>query len=71
MIMLEATQWLENAKKAGLSIEDGAQGNVEVSFLLSYAGENLNQLATDFDGSSIGGKGGFLDHEGQYCHSDE
>lgn len=70
MIMAEATEWLQGAETSGLKIEAGARGSIEVSFLLSYAGENLSWLKNLHKGSSLGGKGGFLNHEGEYVESE-
>ena len=44
MILAEATKWLEGAEKNGLKIAPEAKGKIEVSFLLSYHGENLAWL---------------------------
>ena len=63
MIMNEATQWLESAEQAGLQISESARGKIEVSFLLSYAGEGLDYLA----GAGLEGEGGYINHEGEYC----
>lgn len=64
MIMQEATEWLQHPESSGLKIEPSAKGNIEVSFLLSYSGEGLNWLKNMHKGSSLGGSGGHLNHEG-------
>jgi len=47
MILAEATKWLEGCEFEGLQIDQlSAKGNIEMSFLLSYAGENLSFLAS-------------------------
>ena len=69
MMMTEATNWLAGAETDGLRIGDSARGNIEVSYLLSYAGENLAWLKHMYKRSPIGGAGGYLDHEGEYTES--
>eukprot|EP00353_Schmidingerella_taraikaensis_P004996 CAMPEP_0185583300 /NCGR_PEP_ID=MMETSP0434-20130131/21434_1 /TAXON_ID=626734 ORGANISM="Favella taraikaensis, Strain Fe Narragansett Bay" /NCGR_SAMPLE_ID=MMETSP0434 /ASSEMBLY_ACC=CAM_ASM_000379 /LENGTH=298 /DNA_ID=CAMNT_0028202333 /DNA_START=786 /DNA_END=1682 /DNA_ORIENTATION=+ len=66
MIMAEASAWLASAEAGGLKIDASSKGNIEVSYLLSYAGENLKWLKNLHKGSSLGGKGGYLNHEGEY-----
>ena len=44
MVLAEGTKWLAAAEADGLRIKPSAKGNIEVSPLLSYAGENLNWL---------------------------
>ena len=64
MILAEASQWLE---AEGLEIDSDAKGNIEVSFLLTYAGENLSWLKTKQTSQSREhGTRGYLDHEGNY-----
>ena len=46
MILAEATSWLEEPIKKGLQVSDEVSGNLEVSFMLSYAGEGLTDLPT-------------------------
>ena len=64
MVMNEATEWLEAAQEDGLQISDSAYGNIEVSFLLSYEGENLSWLKHVHKRAKLGGKIGYIDHEG-------
>ena len=51
---------------SGLKIASGAVGNIEVSPLLSYSGENLNWLKHIYKKASLSAPGGYLDHTGQY-----
>ena len=44
MILAEHARWLEAYESKGLRIDADTKGNIEVSFLLSYAGENLDEL---------------------------
>lgn len=44
LILAEAAKWLQSAEADGLKIDPATRGNIEVSFLLSYAGENLGWL---------------------------
>lgn len=44
MVLAEATKWLASAEADGLRIAPETKGKIEVSPLLSYAGENLNWL---------------------------
>ena len=64
MFLKESQSWLQ--KVQGLKIDEQALGNVEVSPLLSYAGENLNWLANLQKGASYEAPGGFIDHTGSY-----
>ena len=64
MYLRESQQWLQQVQ--GLKIAGGAVGNIEVSPLLSYAGENMNWLKHIFKKTSLGSNGGYLDHAGQY-----
>ncbi len=66
MILKEATTWLAGAETDGLRIDASARGNIEVSFLLSYAGENLAWLKHMYKRQPINGQGGYLNHEGEY-----
>jgi UDP-N-acetylglucosamine/UDP-N-acetylgalactosamine diphosphorylase len=52
----------------GLKVEAGAQ--IEVSPLLSYAGENLNWLKHVHKGKGLTGPRGFIDHQGEYTKTD-
>ena len=69
MILQEATNWLAGAEKDGLRIDDSARGNIEVSFMLSYGGENLAWLKHMYKKKALGGAGGYLNHEGEYSES--
>ena len=71
MILNEATSWLSSAQTSGLTIDYSAQGKIELSFLLSYQGEGLDKLSNLHSGSSLGGAGGHLDHEGRYIESSQ
>ena len=66
MLLAEATTWLATAEQDGLQINESARGNIEVSFLLSYAGENLNWLKVVNKRKPLGGSGGYVNHEGEY-----
>ena len=70
MILAESTKWLQAHEQEGLQINASAKGHIEVSFLLTYAGEGLSWLLTK-QASATGdrvfdGRGGYLDHEGNY-----
>ena len=71
MVLAEATKWLEGAEKNGLRIAPDAKGKIEVSFLLSYAGENLAWLKQQHKKKPLGPKGGFLDFEGGFTEVSE
>lgn len=58
MYLTQSTNWLKSV--AGLKIAAGAE--IEVSPLLSYAGENLNWLKHVHKGRGLQGPGGYLDH---------
>ena len=45
MILAEATKWLDEPEQDGLLINPEIKGSIEVSFLLSYEGENLKDLS--------------------------
>lgn len=64
MVLTEATNWLAGAEANGLRIAPETKGKIEVSFLLSYGGENLSWLKQLYKRKPISGPGGFLDHEG-------
>lgn len=66
MVLAEATKWLAGAEVDGLRIAPETKGKIEVSFLLSYGGENLNWLKQLYKRKPISGEGGFLNHEGEY-----
>ena len=66
MLLNEATNWLQNAEADGLRIDPETRGKIEVSYLLSYAGENLTWLKRLHKKKPLGGLGGYLDHEGDY-----
>ena len=68
MYLRESQAWLQQVQ--GLKIGGSAVGKVEVSPLLSYAGENMNWLKHIFKKSSIGGEGGYLDHAGNYTSTE-
>ena len=63
MVLEESSKWLRLV--AGLKVDAEAVGNVEISPLLSYNGENLNWLKHIYKRSSIAAPGGYLDHTGQ------
>ena len=63
-ILAEARTWLQGVQ--GLKIEAQAVGNVEVSPLLSYGGENLNWLKHIYKRAALSAPGGYLDHAGAY-----
>ena len=42
MILAEASSWLAEPKKNGLQVSEDVEGNIEVSFMLSYEGEGLH-----------------------------
>jgi len=48
-----------------LRIDPATKGAIEVSFLLSYAGENLEALHEKHS-EVLSGTGGYIDHEGLY-----
>lgn len=68
MLLAESTKWLSaiEADGNGLSIEPSAKGKIEVSYLVSYAGEDLHWLKRLHKKTPLGGAGGYLDHEGEY-----
>lgn len=69
MILQEATSWLSSAEQDGLKIDPATKGQIEISFLLSYSGENLNWLKNMYKKRPLAGKAGYLDHEGEYLKS--
>lgn len=58
MYLTQSTNWLKSV--TGLKVAPGAQ--IEISPLLSYAGENLNWLKHVHKGKGLQGPGGYLDH---------
>lgn len=64
MLLQESANWLMAV--SGLKIDYYAMGNIEVSPLLSYSGENLMWLKHIYKKSSLGAPGGYLDHQGEY-----
>ena len=49
-----------------MQIEDSIRCAIEVSFLLSYEGENLSWLKHVHKNRPLGGTLGYLDHEGEF-----
>lgn len=71
MLLAEATKWLSSAEADGLRINPEAKGKIEVSYLLSYEGENLSWLKRMYKKTSLGGEeGGYIDHEGEYLQKE-
>ena len=66
MILAEATQWLKEFENEGLSINPNIKGSIEVSFLLSYQGENLKILTEKHKNQVLDGTTGYIDHEGDF-----
>ena len=64
MVLTEHKRWLERC--TGLKIAPATKGNIEVSFLLSYAGENLEALQHKYSAEIMSGDFGYLDFEGDY-----
>jgi UDP-N-acetylglucosamine/UDP-N-acetylgalactosamine diphosphorylase len=71
MILAEAKNWLSIAEKDGLKIDPETKGKIEVSFYLSYAGENLNWLKMLCKRKPISGGDGYLNHEGEYVAAEQ
>ena len=71
MILAEHTRWLETCEDKGLRIDPDTKGNIEVSFLLSYAGEKLDELATKYQDEILysGELCSYIDHEGEFKSS--
>ena len=63
-------KWLESAEADGLKIDAATKGKIEVSFLLSYAGENLSWLRHVHRKNTLSGASGYIDHEGDYTEKD-
>jgi len=67
MILAEHTRWLEPCESSGLNIDPATKGNIELSFLLSYAGENLESLHAKHDGEILAGEECcYIDHAGDF-----
>ena len=59
-------KWLDACENWGLSIDPATKGNIEVSFILSYAGENLEALHEKNGTDVLTGTTGYINHEGKY-----
>lgn len=66
MLLAEATRWLAAAEADGLRIDPATKNSIEVSFLISYEGENLLWLKRVHKKNVLGGASGYLDYEGEY-----
>ena len=66
MILDQHKKWLEGCENWGLRIDPATKGNIEVSFMLSYAGENLEALHEKHSTEVLTGTAGFINHEGEY-----
>ena len=49
-----------------MRIDPATKGNIEVSFMLSYAGENLEALHEKNSTEVLTGTTGYINHEGYY-----
>ena len=63
MLLKESSTWISSVQ--GLQVDENVVGNIEVSPLLSYAGENLNWLKHIYKRQSISGPTAYLNHTGQ------
>ena len=67
MVLAQHTSWLKAAcPDYDLRVDPESKGNIEVSMLLSYAGENLEQLLRGDNNDQFIGSAGYINHEGQY-----
>jgi len=39
--------------------------------MLTYSGDDLKKIASAYEGRSLGGTGGYLDHEGEYMENEK
>ena len=66
LVLQEASAWLARQEEDGLKVAEGARGKIEVSFLLSYTGENLTWLKRVQRGKAYQAPGGYVSFDGFY-----